>query len=244
MRAICIGKAYVDEENYDEIRDSRNNLQTRKAYEIAFKLNLNVNEPLGMNEIKKIEMFLENYQIIVLNGDNANEFDYVGPEKDKKIVLYLKDNHFDFIKSLPAFLDKYYFCFKCMHGYSVFENHPCNDVCKKCKNKTCNRENNEFIKCSFCGVSCVSANCLKMHRLKVCGKIPKCDVCSSFKIKNHVCNGKWCLYCKSEVDLDHKCYILTEEENLKINKKAIKNTNGYIFFDYEAMQTSAGHKVN
>jgi len=76
-----------------------------------------------------------------------------------------------------------------------------------------------------------------MHRLKVCGKIPKCDVCASFNIKNHVCNGKWCL--------DHKCYILTEEENLnKINKKAIKNTNGYIFFDYEAMQTSAGHKVN
>ena len=134
MRAICIGKAYVDEENYDEIRDSRNNLQTRKVYEIAFKLNLNVNEPLGINEIIKIEMFLENYQIIVLNGDNANEFDDVGPEKDKKIVLYLKDNHFDFIKSLPAFLDKYYFCFKCMHGYSVFENHPCNDVCKKCKN--------------------------------------------------------------------------------------------------------------
>jgi hypothetical protein len=100
--SICVGKAYVDEKNYDEIRDSRNNLQTRKAYEIAFKLNLNVIEPLGMNEIKKIEMYLENYQIIVLNGDNANEFDYVGPEKDKKIVLYLKDNHFDFIKSLPA----------------------------------------------------------------------------------------------------------------------------------------------
>jgi hypothetical protein len=57
-----------------------------------------------------------------------------------------------------------------------------------------------------------------MHRLKVCGKIPKCDECSSFKIKNHVCNGKWCLYCKSEVDLDQKCYILTEEENLKINR--------------------------
>ncbi len=91
MRAIFIGKAYVDEENYDEMRDSRNNLQTRKAYEIALKLNLNVNEPWGLNEIKKIEMFLENYQIIVLNGDNANEFDYVGPEKDKKIVLYLKD---------------------------------------------------------------------------------------------------------------------------------------------------------
>ena len=112
LRAICIGKAYADKENYDIMRDSRNNLQSSKAYELAMKLNFNFNKPLGINEIKKIEIFLKDYQIIVLNGDNANEFDYVGPEKEKKIILYLKDNHYDFIKSIPAFFHKYYFCFK------------------------------------------------------------------------------------------------------------------------------------
>jgi hypothetical protein len=92
------------------MRDSRNNLQTSKAYELAMKLNINFNQPLGINVIKKIEIFLKDYHIIVLNGDNANEFDYDGPEKVKKIILYLKDNHYDFIKSRPPIFDKYYFC--------------------------------------------------------------------------------------------------------------------------------------
>ena len=46
-----------------------------------------------------------------------NEFDYVGQFKDNKIVLYLKKGHYDFVES-----------FTCFNGYSVFENHPCNDV--------------------------------------------------------------------------------------------------------------------
>ncbi len=37
LRAICLGKAYADKENYDIMRDSRNNLQTSKAYELAMK---------------------------------------------------------------------------------------------------------------------------------------------------------------------------------------------------------------
>ena len=37
------------------MRDSRNNLQTSKAYELAMKLNFNFNQPLGINEIKKFE---------------------------------------------------------------------------------------------------------------------------------------------------------------------------------------------
>ncbi len=46
------------------------------------------------------------------------------------------------------------------------------------------------------------------------------------------------------VEIDHRCYILTEDENLIINKSSVKKTDGYIFFDYEAMQTSSGHQVN
>ncbi len=60
------------------------------------------------------------------------------PNEEKKIILNLKDNHYDFIKCIPAFFDKYYLCFRCLHGYSVYANHPCNEVCKKCKNKACN----------------------------------------------------------------------------------------------------------
>ena len=245
LRAICLGKAYVDKENYEFARDSRNSFQTRKAYELAFKLNININEPIGFDKIKQVELYLENYQIIILNGNNANEFDYVGPVKPKQIVLYLKDNHYDFVKSLPAFFNKSYFCFQCYKGYSVYEHHPCNEVCKKCRNRNCGMSSDNIqVKCDFRGVYCKSNNCLMTHRLKVCGKIPKCEHCSSFKVNQHVCQGKWCVFCKTEVNYDHQCYILTENENSEINKSCVKTTLGYIFFDYEAMQTDAGHKVN
>ena len=160
-------------------------------------------------------------------------------------MLYYSENHYDCIKSLPAFFNSPYFCQKCYKPYSHFENHPCNDVCKKCLDKCCmflNLQN--CIKCHFCEVLCKSEDCLLKHRAKVCGKVKKCEHCKAFKVKNHVCNGRYCFYCKIEVDYDHRCFILTEEENLKKNNKKMKSTVGYIFFDYEAMQSDSNHKVN
>jgi hypothetical protein len=57
---------------------------------------------------------------------------------------------------------------------------------------------------------------------------------------NHICNGRYCNNCKINVNIDHQCFILTEEERSIQNKRrnAIKNTTfdkGYIFFDFECM---------
>ena len=98
-------------------------------------------------------------------------------------------------------------------------------MCKKCKDRFCQFISDEFIvKCEFCEVKCKSQECL-------------ISFCKSFKTRNHTCRGKWCFFCKAEVELDHKCYILTESENNLKNKNSIKTAKGYIFFDYEAMQT-------
>ena len=53
-----------------------------------------------------------------------------------------------------------------------------------------------------------------------------------------------CFFCRTEVDLEHKCFILTEQENYERNKKSVKSCVGYIFFDYEAMQSETSHEVN
>lgn len=45
------------------------------------------------------------------------------------------------------------------------------------------------------------------------------------------------MFCRKYVDLEHKCFILTEE-------KECKKSLGLIFFDYEAMQTGLNHEVN
>ena len=237
LRAIIVGLAYINQDNYPSVSDSRSGYQKRMALKLAFDCNLNINMPIGFNELEKVEEFIKDYQIIVINGDSMNEFDYVSPFKDKKIVLYLKEGHYDFVKSIPAFFNKRYFCFTCFNGYSVFEKHPCNEVCKKCKQRDCGLEEKNQIFCNFCGVYCFSNDCLINHRMKVCGNIPKCVSCGAFKIKSHVCSGKWCCYCKTEVDFDHKCFITNE---IPATKK--KPNKGFIFFDYAAMQ-SGNHKM-
>ena len=66
-------------------------------------LNLNTNEEIGAIELKRIEDYLIDYQIIVFNNDQMNEIMYVGKLKVKKIFLFYHDNHFDVIKSLLSF---------------------------------------------------------------------------------------------------------------------------------------------
>ena len=55
----------------------------------------------------------------------------------------------------------------------------------------------------------------------------------TYKKKTHVCTDqKYCRNCKEAADLDHQCFILTEDEkNVKIDK-----IRGYIFYDYETYQ--------
>ena len=242
LRAIVVGKAVadkIDRFKLNEIKDSRNSFQSREAIQLALKLNLPLNKEIGLNELQAIENYLEHYQFIVFDGDSLNSILYVGPKKDKKILLYYNSSHFDTIISLHSFFNKRFYCYTCMKPYSNFENHPCNKVCKKCKNKNC--QTGLFIfRCNVCLVNCNSEKCLLEHKKKICGRIPKCDVCGVFKVRTHVCNGKWCYFCKESVSYDHKCYILTEDEN------ELKETSfdGYIFFDYEAMQAENVHVVN
>ncbi len=67
---------------------------------------------------------------------------------------------------------------------------------KKSKDRFCKFLTVESsLKCDFCDVLCKSNECYIKHRAKVCSKIPKCEYCGSFKVKIHVCKGKWCFYC-------------------------------------------------
>jgi hypothetical protein len=88
LRAIIVGKAISDKDaDYDSIRDTRNTYQNDRALEIAEVLKLNTNEEIGALELKRIEDYLIDYQIIVFNNDRMNEIMYVGKLKVKKIFL-------------------------------------------------------------------------------------------------------------------------------------------------------------
>jgi hypothetical protein len=243
LRAIILGKLFADgDPRFKTARDSRNKLQTHLAYELANKMGLSDNNTVGIDEIISIEKYLQDYQIFLIDSNCLNKIIYIGPTKTKHIYIYLHNNHYYMVKSLTGFYTSKNFCFVCLQAYSSsYVHHPCNDSCKKCKNKLCIKKGTTvFFKCESCDVNCVNEVCLALHQERVCGKIQKCLICNEFKTFYHSCTGKWCKFCKKEVNFDHKCFILREDEK-DIKTRAFE---GYIYFDYEAMQVNNIHVPN
>ena len=83
LRAIFVGISFVNKDNYEIVRDSRNGIQRRMALKLASDCYLNINEPICFNEIKKVEDSIKYYQIIVINGDLMNEILKVIVKKKK-----------------------------------------------------------------------------------------------------------------------------------------------------------------
>ena len=226
LRAIIVGKAICDNDPfYESIKDGRNQIQNDRAIQIATELKLSINEEIGLNEIKRIEQHIINYQIIVFNNDQMNELMYVGKPRDKKIFLFYNNNHYDTFKSLPAFFGKKNFCFICMKAYEKLVNHPCNNICKKCKVPTFAFEN--FKKLDNCLVVSRSNDCYKYHLKNVCNKLKKCEKCGAFQTFKYNCTGSWYNFCKKNTESGHKCYILKSKES------SAMDFSGFIFYDYE-----------
>ena len=151
IRAIIVGKAICDNDpNFVTIQDNRNVFQNDMALSIANTLNLNINDNIGIIELSRIEKHIENYQIIVFNNELMNEIMYKGVEKEKKIYLFFHNNHFDVIRSLPAFYGKSNYCFQCMKAYETFVNHPCNMVLYEMQSKSMCQNNYCQMRNVFC----------------------------------------------------------------------------------------------
>ena len=63
------------------IKDSRNSYRNDNAIIIAEHLNLNINEEIGLLEIKKIQDYLLDYQIMIFDNNQMNEIMYIGAQK-------------------------------------------------------------------------------------------------------------------------------------------------------------------
>ena len=94
LRCIVIGIAhnnYLENPNlkneYDYIIKRNKNKQTRETYILADALSININHKCSIHEIIKAEVYLEIYQILEISGEDF-DFVYVGPNRDKKIVLF------------------------------------------------------------------------------------------------------------------------------------------------------------
>ncbi|XP_035690339.1 uncharacterized protein LOC118425540 [Branchiostoma floridae] len=89
--------------------------------------------PCGLPEIQKFQEHLTDYQIIVVSAKELNEVVFKGPHHEQKLILYLIDEHYHVITSMPSFMERTYFCWSCNKGYNDRKCHKCEEVCRLCQ---------------------------------------------------------------------------------------------------------------
>ena len=100
-RALVVSIAKIENDSrYKTIIDHRRSMQTRLAHDLHEKANVSIG-PCGL-EVKQFQTYLSDYQINIVSKDHQNSIIYSGPEKEKRIYLFLHDNHYDVITSGPG----------------------------------------------------------------------------------------------------------------------------------------------
>ena len=256
-RALVVARAKEDNDpRYNQIKDSRRPLQREKAFDLHEAANVPLG-PCGLNEVALFQQYLTDYQIVIISGDHNNSVIYPpqssGTDEKPHLTLYLHGNHFDTINSVPGFLGRSYFCFRCYKAYDHTTDHLCTNMCRSCRGFGCIMEN-DGIACTECKRLFKSQQCYHRHKTEpingggrtVCQVIRECEKCGKSmdvaKIRDggHIC-GRKCRTCGlvlTREDTDHKCYIqpLEQEED--------SSYNHLLFFDFEATQEHGIHCPN
>ena len=102
-RGLVVAKAKLESDPQDcQIRNHQRPMQTRLAQE----LHHNAGVPLGLcgiEQAKQFQAYLSEYQISIVSKEYGNKIIYAGPEKDKRIYLYMHNNHYDVVTKMPGF---------------------------------------------------------------------------------------------------------------------------------------------
>jgi hypothetical protein len=136
-RALVVSIAKIENDaRYKTIVDHRGSLQERLAYDLHEKAGVEIGA-CGLNEVKQFQIYLSDYQINIVSKEHLNSIIFSGPEKDKKIYLFLHDQHYNVITSMPAFFARKRYCHTCKTGYDHVRDHRCPDACKLCLFPNC-----------------------------------------------------------------------------------------------------------
>ena len=159
-RALVVGIAKVDKDpRYKQIKKSDRPVQREKALALHQAANVPLG-PCGLNEVALFQQYLTDYQIRVISGDHSNSIIYppqpLGTDEKKHLTLYFHGNHFDTINSVPGFLNRNYFCFRCDKAYDHTTDHLCTNMCRCCRGFGCVWENGGIV-CREC------KRCLKVR---------------------------------------------------------------------------------
>ncbi|CAF1064249.1 unnamed protein product [Brachionus calyciflorus] len=167
LRAILIGKAYSDNDPYRfELCKPDNQVLNIKVDKIPTDLNL-PDTSYGIEEIKKIENYLKDYQITIINCDGKLDKHpiYIGDPKNKFIYLLFTGSHYNVITSMKAFYKRSYYCDFCKIAYQNVEKNKCKNLCNSCNRQKCAIET--AFKCEKCDILYNNEKCYNIHTEKL-----------------------------------------------------------------------------
>ena len=227
---------------------------------MARELHQNANVPLGpcgIGQAKQFQAYLSEYQISIVAKEYGNKIIYAGPEKDKRIYLYMHNNHYDVITKMPGFFARNYYCHTCKKAYNNQEEHLCPNACKCCRFPTECPEGS-WLTCPDCHRLFRSQQCFEQHKQtrgnarSVCERLMRCTKCQATvrrckqQPEKHRCGLTKCWICGKYVQLEgHRCYIQPETKKKRKNATPEEREqeempeNGYgvtAFFDTECRQ--------
>ena len=253
-RALVVAIAKIENDpSYTDLRDSKKRVQQNKAIALHERANVPFG-PCGLPEVDLFQKYLSNYEINIVSGNHNDSIIYrPKPSTNNNVTpiyLYLHDNHYDVITSMPGFLSANYYCHKCKKTYSNNSDHLCDAMCRSCRAFGCVIEGDGMV-CDECERWFKSKDCYDHHKepvaggRSVCQTIRKCEKrgkavdVRKLNPKGHIC-GKKCLTCGVIIDDkdEHKCYIQKTEQSEE------SQYNHLLFFNLECKQEHGVHEAN
>ena len=129
-RTLVTVQALVDENpQYGNIREGRGQ-QGYLAHKLCEEAGV-AEGPCGSEDLQQFQDHLgpQGYQIIVFEGQQVMIWfkDHTYNDASKKLCLLKVQNHFHGLRSIPALLNRSYYCHHCEKGYNeeTPENHNC-----------------------------------------------------------------------------------------------------------------------
>lgn len=225
-RALVPTKAYVNQDpRYENISQGRG-----QQGHLAYMLHQETGVPEGPCGLPEIQEHLgpQGYQIKIFEGVCGALWyhDETFDSAPKKLCLLKVEHHFHGLRSVPALLNRSYYCHKCNKGYNQEDSahHNCSrqncEACRRKNGKCPDFKDNKraLVYCKDCGRSFYGRQCFTAHKQSaVCGMFKKCPECckvyKNSKKKKHVCGEYRCPNCGDKVGPNHQCYIqpLTSE---------------------------------
>ena len=252
-RALVVAIAKIEKDpHYKDLMKPGRRTQEKKARELHEAANVPLG-PCGIPEVELFQKYLTNYEINIVSGNHDNSIIYPSKSSTSNsvtpIYLYLHDNHYDIITSMPGFFSNSYFCHKCRRAYTNKLRHLCPGMCKSCRAYDC--VVNDPLECNECNRWFKSKACYDRHKepvdgaRSVCQEIKKCGKCGkSVEARNlnpkcHVC-GKKCSTCGLVLNekSEHKCYIQKTEQAEESQYSEL------LIFDLECKQEHGVHEAN